>query len=92
MPDWWSWTAIAVGLLVACLLIPVVWLIVRRRWLAGRGRVFECSLKRPDGGWTLGVARFRGDVVWHQRNRRHERVRLVTARKREPEVASLAKA
>lgn len=67
MPDWWSWTAIAVGLLVACLLIPVVWLIVRRRWLAGRGRVFECSLKRPDGGWTLGVARFRDDVLeWYR--------------------------
>ncbi len=70
MPDWWSWTAIAVGFLVVCLLTPVVWLIVRRRWLAGRGRVFECSLKRPDAvgsGWILGVARFRDDdVEWYR--------------------------
>lgn len=67
MPDWGSWTVIAVGLLVACLLTPVVWLIVRRRWLAGRGRVFECSLRRPDSGWTLGVARFRDEhVEWYR--------------------------
>ena len=56
MPDWWSWTAVAVGLLVLVALIPVFWLFIRRRWLAGRGRVFECSLKRPGAGWTLGVA------------------------------------
>lgn len=59
----------AVGLLVVCLLIPVVWLIVRRRWLAGRGRVFECSLRRADtgAGWTLGVARFRDDdLEWYR--------------------------
>ncbi|HHU40470.1 MAG TPA: DUF2550 family protein [Propionibacterium sp.] len=70
MPDWWSWTALAVGLLVVCLLVPVVGLIVRRRWLAGRGRVFECSLRRPQApssGWTLGVARFRDDdLEWYR--------------------------
>lgn len=59
-----------VGLLVVCLLAPVVWLIARRRWLAGRGRVFECSLRRPDAlrsGWTLGVARFRDDdLEWYR--------------------------
>ena len=60
----------AVGLLAAVLLIPVVWLIVRRRWLAGRGRVFECSLRRTgttSSGWTLGVAPFRdGDLEWYR--------------------------
>ena len=57
----------AVGLLVVCLLVPVVWLIARRRWLAGRGRVFECSLRRAGSGWTLGVARFRdADVEWYR--------------------------
>ena len=52
MPDWWSWTAMAVGLLAAVLLIPVVWLIVRRRWLAGRGRVDPrgLSILFPAGG------------------------------------------
>ncbi|MFP5415274.1 MAG: DUF2550 domain-containing protein [Actinomycetes bacterium] len=71
MPDWWSWTAIAVGLLVVCLLTPVVWLFARRRWLAGRGRVFECALRRSEDGvpgpWMLGVARFRDDAVeWYR--------------------------
>ncbi len=67
MPDWWSWTAVAVGLLVLVALIPVFWLFIRRRWLAGRGRVFECSLKRPGAGWTLGVARFRDeDLEWYR--------------------------
>lgn len=67
VPDWWSWTALAVGLLAAGALIPVIWLIVRRRWLAGKGRIFECSLKRPGAGWTLGVARFRGnDLEWYR--------------------------
>lgn len=56
-----------VGLLAAGALVPVIWLIVRRRWLAGRGRVFECSLRRPGAGWTLGVARFRGnDLEWYR--------------------------
>lgn len=60
----------AVGLLVVCVLTPVVWLIVRRRWLAGRGRVFECSLRLPGAigsGWMLGVARFRDDdLEWYR--------------------------
>ena len=56
-----------VGLLAAGALVPVIWLIVRRRWLAGRGRVFECSLKPPGAGWMLGVARFRGDdLEWYR--------------------------
>lgn len=70
MPEWWSWTALAVGVLVVCLLAPLVWLFARRRWLAGQGRVFECALHRVDArgaGWTLGVARFRDDVVeWYR--------------------------
>ncbi|MDO5534025.1 MAG: DUF2550 domain-containing protein [Propionibacteriaceae bacterium] len=67
MPDWWSWTALAVGLLVVCALAPVVGLIIRRRWLSGRGRVFACSLRVPPGGWVLGLARFRDeDLEWYR--------------------------
>lgn len=67
MPDWWSWTAAAVGLLVVAALVPLVWLLARRRWLAGTGRVFPCSLKRPGGNWILGLARFRAeDLAWYR--------------------------
>lgn len=70
MPDWWSWTALAVGLLVVCVLVPVAWLVARRRWLSGRHRVFECSLHRPGtdaGSWMMGIARFRDETVeWYR--------------------------
>lgn len=99
-PDWWSWTATAVGLLAVCVLTPVVWLIVRRRWLAGRGRVFECSLRSPatGSGWVLGVARFRdSDLEWYRvfslslRPRiRFERGDTQVARVRPPTVAEAA--
>lgn len=70
MPDWWSWTVTAVALLVACVLVPVVWLVARRRWLAGRGRVFTCALRKagaPANAWILGVARFRdSSFEWYR--------------------------
>lgn len=68
MVDWWIWGVEFLVLLVLLLLIPVVWLLVRRRWIAGRGRAFQCSLRRADGHdhWSLGVARIRGDqVAWY---------------------------
>ena len=52
-------------LLVALLLIlPLVVLALRRRWLARQGGTFECSLRftRPRGsGWALGVARYNAE-------------------------------
>jgi hypothetical protein len=52
-------------LLVALLLIlPLVVLALRRRWLARQGGTFECSLRlsRPSGsGWALGVARYNAE-------------------------------
>ncbi|MBK8463001.1 MAG: DUF2550 domain-containing protein [Nigerium sp.] len=62
MPDWWSWTAIVVLVGLVGLLTPLVWLVLRGRWLAGHGRVLQCSLRRPGSSvWTLGIARFRDD-------------------------------
>ena len=49
MVDWWIWGVEFLVLVVLLLLIPVVWLLVRRRWIAGRGRAFQCSLRRADG-------------------------------------------
>lgn len=71
MPDWWSWTAWALGFLALAVLLPAVGLIVRRRWLATKGRVFDCSLRftdaSPGKGWMLGVARYHGDLFeWYR--------------------------
>lgn len=71
MVDWWILTAEAVGVLVLAVAIPVIWIIVRRRWLATRSQVFDCALRLPDApegrGWMLGAARYRGDVLeWYR--------------------------
>ncbi len=59
---WAEWTALVVALM---LLIPVVFLASRRRWLSRQGGVFDCSLRLPKSTpgtrWALGVARYSGD-------------------------------
>ncbi len=67
MPEWSTWTLVVLGLLVLGVLVPVIGLIGRRRWLSARGRVFDCSLQPADAtpgfGWMLGVARFQGETL-----------------------------
>jgi hypothetical protein len=57
-----EWTALVIAVV---LLVPVVFLGVRRRWLSRQGGLFDCSLrlstKTPGAGWALGVARYSGD-------------------------------
>lgn len=70
MPVDWSWTALVLGLVVA-LLLPVIGLVVRRRWLSLRGWVFDCSLRyagtASTGGWMLGVACLAGErFEWYR--------------------------
>lgn len=55
-----------VALAVAFILVaPLVYLFLRRRWLARQGAMFECSLRlnksTPGTGWVLGVARYSED-------------------------------
>lgn len=63
--DWLGITEVVALTLVIVLLVPVVFLGVRRRWLARQGGLFDCSLrlseKTPGAGWALGVARYSGD-------------------------------
>jgi hypothetical protein len=62
VPDWGSTTLAVLALVIIVLLLPVAWLVARRRWLALRGWVIECSLRlndsTPSTSWMLGVARF----------------------------------
>ena len=61
MQGWFVGAEIAV-LVVLLLVLPVVLLALRRRWLARQGGTFECSLRLRStphgGGWALGVARY----------------------------------
>ncbi len=71
MPDWWGLTAVVLVVVALCILTPVIVLFGRRRWLATRGPVFDCSLRTPDAtpgsGWMLGVARYSGDEFeWYR--------------------------
>jgi Protein of unknown function (DUF2550) len=46
---------------VALLVSTALLFTVRRVVLSRRGASFDCSLRRPDGSWTLGVARYGDD-------------------------------
>lgn len=63
----WALTMEALVALVVLLVLPLVGLWGRRRWLSGKGGLFDCALRRPDGqrgsGWTTGVARYEGEVL-----------------------------
>lgn len=53
------------------LVLPLAWLFSRRRWLSAQGGVFDCGLRLrdqvPGGGWSLGLARYQGNVLeWYR--------------------------
>lgn len=72
MPDAWSWTAFVLGVVAVLIILPVAWLVVRRRWLAQQGWVFDCSMRypsttTPSPAWMLGVARLAGErLEWYR--------------------------
>jgi hypothetical protein len=57
-----EWVALVV---IIVLLVPVIFLASRRRWLSRQGGLFDCSRRlsvtTPGTGWVLGVARYSGD-------------------------------
>jgi len=61
---------LTLAVLLVAALIPVVWLIARRRWLARSGWVFDCSLRSAimtPSTWMLGVVRLNGELVeWYR--------------------------
>jgi len=63
--DWLAITELVALTLVVLLLVPVLFLGLRRRWLSREGGLFECSVRlfteTPGTGWVLGVARYSGD-------------------------------
>lgn len=65
MMDWLAVTEVVAIVAALVVIIPICWLIARRRWLARRGGLFDCSLRlrttTPGTGWVLGVARYSED-------------------------------
>jgi hypothetical protein len=61
------WPVIDAAIVVIIVATPLVWLLVRRRWLTRQGGLFDCTLRVPrrTGGqrWVLGVARYTGDYL-----------------------------
>lgn len=71
VPEWWSLSLLLLVLVLVGIFVPVAGLVVRRRWLAARGWVVDCSLRfrdtAPGSGWMLGVARFHDDdLEWYR--------------------------
>jgi hypothetical protein len=66
MPSWLGVLEVGVAIVVLVLLAILV-LAARRRWLAREGGTFECSARlrtsSPSGGWALGVARYNGEML-----------------------------
>jgi hypothetical protein len=67
MMDGWLGVAEVLGALVLLLVLALVGLALRRRWLARQGGTFECSLRlhstSPSSGWVLGVGRYNEDLL-----------------------------
>jgi hypothetical protein len=60
-----------VGLLLLLLVVAVIGVVLRRRWLSRKVGTFDCSLRtanRAHGkGWHLGIARYEADrIEWYR--------------------------
>ncbi len=68
--DWATGAEIIAAVVVFLILLPLVWVVLRRRLLARLGGTFDCSLRVPSAtpgtGWVLGVARYAGEYLeWY---------------------------
>lgn len=63
---WWELLYVVLALL-ALVLIPLIGLYARRRWLTAQGTTFDCSLqlwgREPGVGWSLGLGRYKGEEL-----------------------------
>jgi hypothetical protein len=69
-----NWMGDTEAVLLAVLVLVLLWLVWvfgRRRWLGRQGGTFDCSARLDTTvsgrGWVLGVARYAGDwLEWHR--------------------------
>ncbi len=82
---WLSTAEVAGAVLVAVLVLPILCLWVRRRWLSSQGGVFDCALllhpSSKGTGWSTGLARYTdNEVQWFRTFSLTPRPRLVLLR------------
>lgn len=94
--DWATVAEIIAVVVVLSVLLPLAWVVIRRRLLARMGGTFDCSLRTssstPGTGWVLGVARYAGEFLeWYaafgfvmKPRMRLERAWTVAVEQREP--------
>lgn len=58
-----AWIAELIWIIPILILLPIIGLAIRRRWISRNGGIFDCSLRHPDGVWTRGLARYRGENI-----------------------------
>lgn len=68
--EWATIAEVMAAVVVLAVLLPLIWVVVRRRLLARQGGTFDCSLRvpaaAPGTGWVLGVARYAGEFLeWY---------------------------
>ncbi len=68
--DWTITAEIVAVVVIVAMVLPLVWVVIRRRLLARQGGSFDCSLRiptaTPGSGWVMGVARYAGEFLeWH---------------------------
>lgn len=63
--EWLGVVEAAFLFLVIMLVLPVVWLYARRRWLDRQGGMLQCGLRGGSLGerWRLGAARYNGEEL-----------------------------
>lgn len=67
-----EWTEAIAAVIVSVIVLPLIGMFARRRWLARGGGAFECGLRlhadaAPGAGWVLGAARYRGEMLeWYR--------------------------
>jgi hypothetical protein len=69
--NWLGATELLLLAVLVLVLLWLVWVFGRRRWLGRQGGTFDCSARLetavPNRGWVLGVARYSGDWLdWHR--------------------------
>ncbi|OYO19319.1 hypothetical protein CGZ93_13155 [Enemella dayhoffiae] len=64
-----EWLVEVVGLtILLALIVPLLWLYLRRRWLSRQGGIFDCAMRPVEHTeWALGLARYEGEhLEWYR--------------------------
>ena len=83
--EWLVGLEVAVALLALVVVVPLLGLYLRRRWLSAKGGVFDCALRLhnsgPGTGWATGLCRYEGErLEWFRTFSLSVRPRLVLER------------